>query len=493
MKIFYQLSNSYWDNVEENFKDNDIDVLGVETDYYYDDIFENKIKNRKCIYHQKTEFIGETMGMILFHIPDIYSFNRMKNQFVSAIGDDKDIVILIQGFSETSFLKFFRQLQQEMNLNLNIIAGVYENSESDTYHQLLRNIYNLDKFSSACIFNYAEISNSSLMEDICDADEIICSELPEILKKLSKRKYRGFAVYNHKLRDYERFYIPDNYINDDEIVSDIYFYENAVIHDKSFCSRLKEYKKEFARKHDMRYKKKACNYNKPCRGTCSYCEFEADKMWHKSYEHILKKSEDKRIISINGIERLREDTDGFGIRSLVLIGGCPLNCKYCGNAEYKDIFIGSKSFSVSQLGRKLEKDGIYFEQTGGGVTFGGGEPLLQSKFILDFCNTYNMWNVDIETSLNVDFQNVQRLADCIDVWHIDIKDMNPNIYRSYTGKDNSIVIENLEYLIKKISPERLHIRVPEIPDFNSENDIQKSVETLRKMGFTNIEIFEYKI
>lgn len=498
MKIFYELSNFCWNFVEENFKNTDIDVWCVEADELADyEYVKNKTANRKCIYFENKSFYNNilegiiTYGRFRFNIID--SFRKLKNQFVLAIGKDKDIIILIEDFYyQKGFLEFFRELKSEMNLNLHIIAQDYiKDCESETYHQLLRQVPCLNNFSSACIFNCAELSDILKIEYMIEADKIICSELPKIIRKLREREYRGFAVYNHKNQNYERFYIPDEYMIDEKI-SDNYFYETvSPMHDKKFCNRLKEYKKEFAKKYNMRYKMQVCNYDKPCKGTCLYCENEATEMWEKVYKR--KKVINQEFTELNGIERLRENTDGSGIRSLVLIGGCPLNCKYCGNAEYRDIFIGSKEFSVSELGERIKKDGIYFEQSGGGVTFGGGEPLLSSEFILNFCKIYDMWNVDIETSLNADFCHVQRLVDCIDVWHIDIKDMNPDIYISYTGNDNSRVISNLNFLIKKVSPEKLHIRVPEIPDFNSESDIKKSVEALRKMGFTNIEIFKYKV
>lgn len=89
---------------------------------------------------------------------------------------------------------------------------------------------------------------------------------------------------------------------------------------------------------------------------------------------------------INGIDRLRIDTDGNGIRSLILPAGCPLDCKYCGNKKYKEIFPTTGGFDVDDLGKYLAKDGVYFEMTNGGVTFGGGEPLLQAGFIHEVHN-----------------------------------------------------------------------------------------------------------
>ena len=73
----------------------------------------------------------------------------------------------------------------------------------------------------------------------------------------------------------------------------------------------------------------------------------------------------------------------------------------------------------------------------------------------------------------------------------DIKDMNPEIYKAYTGKDNKCVIENLKFLIEQKA--KITVRVPLIPDFNTESDVEKSIQTLRNMGINDIERFTYII
>jgi hypothetical protein len=73
----------------------------------------------------------------------------------------------------------------------------------------------------------------------------------------------------------------------------------------------------------------------------------------------------------------------------------------------------------------------------------------------------------------------------VDHWIVDIKDMNPAIYKAYTGKDNDSVIRNLQYLINKNA--KVTVRVPIIPGFNTESDVEKSVLTLQQMGIKDIE------
>jgi pyruvate formate lyase activating enzyme len=93
----------------------------------------------------------------------------------------------------------------------------------------------------------------------------------------------------------------------------------------------------------------------------------------------------------------------------------------------------------------------------------------------------------------VPWENVKTAAKCIDMFYIDCKDTNPEIYRSYTGKDNSLMLENLEKLLKIIPSERIVVRVPIIPEFNTDEDRQKTKKLLSDMGITQFDFFEYKI
>ena len=85
------------------------------------------------------------------------------------------------------------------------------------------------------------------------------------------------------------------------------------------------------------------------------------------------------------------------------------------------------------------------------------------------------------------------LLDDIDEWFIDIKDLQPKIYKKYTGKDNDIVISNLKKLIAIVPKEKLMIRVPRIANFNSLDDVNQSEAILKKMGYSRIDQFEYRV
>ena len=196
---------------------------------------------------------------------------------------------------------------------------------------------------------------------------------------------------------------------------------------------------------------------------------------------------------IFGISRHRLTTDGDGVTTLVAFSGCPLRCKYCLNKISWEEGSG-RLYTPEQLFEEVKIDQLYFLATHGGVTFGGGEPLLQVEFIKTFrelCGT--QWQLVAETSLNVPFENIQALDSILDGYIIDIKDMNPEIYQAYTSKDNALALCNLQWLITSGDPNRIMVRVPHIPDFNTDEDVNRSKEQLVAMGVKNIDEFQYII
>ena len=130
--------------------------------------------------------------------------------------------------------------------------------------------------------------------------------------------------------------------------------------------------------------------------------------------------------------------------------------------------------------------------TGGGIVFGGGEPLLHANFIHEVCQLADpLWKKRIETSLYSKWDLVRQLVGDIDESIVDIKDMNPKIYRAYTNMDNSVVISNLKKLIEIVPKEKIWLRIPYIRKYNSQCDVKNSVDDLRKLGFSRLEEFEY--
>ena len=192
------------------------------------------------------------------------------------------------------------------------------------------------------------------------------------------------------------------------------------------------------------------------------------------------------------VSRLRMEIDGEGVTTLIAGAGCPLSCKYCINKEV--LKKSGKSVTAEELYDKVKIDDLYFQATDGGVTFGGGESLLHAEFIREFrALCQNRWHIYAETSLNVPSENVRIAAECVDGFIVDIKDMNPEIYRAYTGKDNDQVLENLKLLVELVGQERIFVRIPLIPNYNSADDQKNSIVALKALGLTRFDVFTNRI
>ena len=192
------------------------------------------------------------------------------------------------------------------------------------------------------------------------------------------------------------------------------------------------------------------------------------------------------------INRHRLTTDGEGVTTLVGFHGCPLHCEYCLNAQCLQADGVWCRLTPGELYSEVEIDDLYFVATGGGICFGGGEPLLRSDFIKAFAEIMNPeWKLTIETSLNVPLENVKAIASLVQMWYIDIKDMNPDIYKAYGCKENKQVIGNLQWLAANGYADKVIIRLPLIPEYNTDEDRQRSQQQLEEMGFTNFDKFNY--
>lgn len=200
-----------------------------------------------------------------------------------------------------------------------------------------------------------------------------------------------------------------------------------------------------------------------------------------------------KTAALIGISRHRLTTDGEGVTTLVAFHGCPLRCKYCLNPQSFAQEGVWKQYDCEQLYEEVKIDELYFLATHGGVTFGGGEPALQSNFISEFrrlCGTG--WKITIETSLNVPQEDIERLLPVVDRYIVDIKDMNNDRYETYTGKSNTRVIENLRWLVIQGKAKQITVRVPHIPSYNTETDIENSIHQLKEIGLSDFDRFTYR-
>ena len=199
------------------------------------------------------------------------------------------------------------------------------------------------------------------------------------------------------------------------------------------------------------------------------------------------------LFPLLSLARLRMGIDGPGVTTLVAGAGCPLRCRWCINEQLlREAPV--ERVSAEELLERVKIDDLYFRASGGGITFGGGEALLHAAFLRRFRELCpGEWKLCAETSLAVPRQLVELAVDAVDGFLVDCKDMHPEIYRSYTGGDISLMADNLRFLLQTVGPERILVRVPLIPEYNKKEDQAESAALLREMGVTRLELFDYVI
>lgn len=210
----------------------------------------------------------------------------------------------------------------------------------------------------------------------------------------------------------------------------------------------------------------------------------------------------KQIVApIFAISRLRMGTDGPGITTLVTFMRCPLNCKYCINKQCHDPIYEKDGITLSkgvmlltpqELYDKVKIDNIYFAATGGGVCFGGGEPTLYANFIREFrriCG--NRWRITVESCLCCSYTTMRTLSEVVDYWIADVKSIHSDIYKSYTGVNFNIK-QYLRFLHSLVPDNRVMIKVPVIPGYNDEKDVDKDITYIKhEFGHTNVKKIFY--
>jgi pyruvate formate lyase activating enzyme len=188
--------------------------------------------------------------------------------------------------------------------------------------------------------------------------------------------------------------------------------------------------------------------------------------------------------------------DGPGIRVSFFMKGCPLNCLWCHNPEgispYPEFVSGSnrvgtkiftnkeevgKYYSVEDILEILEKDRVFIKQSGGGVTFSGGEPMLQFEFLLQVlkCCKTNGYHTAIDTSGHSDYENYKMIIPFTDLFLFDLKHLDNEKHIEMTGRENTEILNNYHFLLE--SGKDLMIRIPIIPGYNDDID---HLEKLRR-------------
>ena len=197
---------------------------------------------------------------------------------------------------------------------------------------------------------------------------------------------------------------------------------------------------------------------------------------------------------VHSINRLRINTDGEGIRTLILLSGCPLRCKYCINSSTWDGTEQSIMMTSAEVYSKIIVDRSYILATNGGITFGGGEPLIHPSLINEVRNIIDKgMTIFVETSLNIPWDDIYLSQNSIDRYYIDIKTTDPEKYKYYTGMELAPVIDNLRKLIELKSKNNVIVRIPEIPGLVNINEQFESKKYLYDIGVELFDLFKYQI
>jgi len=203
--------------------------------------------------------------------------------------------------------------------------------------------------------------------------------------------------------------------------------------------------------------------------------------------------------------------DGPGIRTTVFFKGCPLRCCWCHNPESQEgvveevslerklegkvfkskVAVGSWQ-SVEEVMSEIEKDVIFYQESGGGVTFSGGEPLMQSEFLSELlasCRDKGI-HTAVDTSGYAEPAAVQRVMDLADLWLFDLKLLDDNDHVVYTGVSNELVLKNLKTLAR--SGKDIVVRFPVVPGMtDKEENLNTVAQMMKELELNRISLLPY--
>ena len=170
--------------------------------------------------------------------------------------------------------------------------------------------------------------------------------------------------------------------------------------------------------------------------------------------------------------------DGHGIRTIVFLKGCVLRCRWCCNPESQEYKIQTmmvqgkpktmgRDVTVEEVMHEVEKDRAYYRRSGGGLTLSGGESLCQPQFARDLLRAAKAAGITtaMESMACAKWEVIESILPYLDQYLMDIKHINPEKHKEFTGRSNELMLENARKVAASGMTE-LSIRVPVIPTFN---------------------------
>ena len=245
--------------------------------------------------------------------------------------------------------------------------------------------------------------------------------------------------------------------------------------------------------------------------------------------------------------------DGPGIRTIVFMKGCPLECRWCSNPESqqlpaevaynpnkcigadqcyrcgtscpaggirteesgkisidrtkcsqcftcvdacpsKAMHVFGSLMSVDEVLKAVERDSVFYSRSGGGLTVSGGEPLLQAEFTIALLKEAKRRRINtaMETCGHIEWRRLEAACQHLNTLLFDVKTVDPAKHKSFTGADNALILENLRRARAAFPNLNILVRTPLVPGFNdTEAEIAAIIDYLSELPDISYEILPY--